>query len=398
MRDEKKYIDISNVELDKSLPKIDFNEDDGAYELACSIFNNCNLRCSFCFQDHSKMKTWSQIREEMKMIPDILIDFMKRESEKYHIDTIHLKLWGGELFSDNIPYEFFDYYKNIYDKLADAGIAKVIPTYLTNGTFDIYKDKVIDLINSTNGILGFSYDPVDRFHTFEEIRNFRRNVRYCSLMIDHTKCSTMCSITLSKRAISAYLSTYDTHFALPNMRTDISYYTPGRNWKEDIPTDEDLYQFFKWGVYTGQFQIRAIFDIYSTILGEPVRHYCNCAKAAQYQDGKVSKNCALRADPSIALEAFYGKYTPLVNESNCAEYKNSLGLIKRGCLNCEYYDRCQKPCWISFIFNGYKPTICPFYRIYKDLERDTDFGKKNLNAFNKSEYEGAKEYYWEKSL
>ena len=43
---------------------------------------------------------------------------------------------------------------------------------------------------------------------------------------------------------------------------------------------------------------------------------------------------------------------------------------KMGCLNCPYYNLCQKPCWISIVFEGYKPTNCPYARIYKDIVKD----------------------------
>ena len=376
-----KYINIDNVDLDKRLPKIDFNIDDGAYELACSVFNNCNLHCKFCFQDHSSLKTFNQIREDSKKIPDILIKFLEDESKKYTINTVHLKMWGGELFYDAIPDDFFDIYYNIYNRLDKAGIARISPTWLTNGVFT-KRQRVLDLLKATNGIIGFSYDPIDRFSEIAQVQKLVQNI----IIFDYFNVPETLSITLAKKAIHNYI---DKPWPLKkNIRTDISYYTPGLNWKEDIPSDEDMYLFFKWAIDNDLYFIRAAYDILVAYFGDFIKHYCNCAKAAQYDNGHISKNCALRAHPSIKTEQFYGEFTSKVNESNCAEYKNSLGLIKRGCLICEWYKTCQKPCWISVIFDGYKTTQCPFERIYSYLDTLD-------REYLKSKYELYKEFWRE---
>jgi hypothetical protein len=366
-----KYINIDNVDLDKRLPKIDFNLDDGAYELACSVFNNCNLHCKFCFQDHSSLKRFDQIRSEMKTIPDILIKFLQDESKKYTINKVHFKMWGGELFYDAIPDDFFDSYYQIYKRLVDSGIAEMHPTWLTNLTYK-KTSRVYELVKATNGNLCVSFDPIDRFSTPEEEQLFTKNLKEFSRKdIDKSF-----SITLARKAINKYIhSSWNDSL---KYRTDISYYTPGANWKEDIPDDEDMYNFFRWTIDHQYYFIRPAFDILAAFLGYPVKHYCNCAKAAQYQDGKVFKNCALRADSSIPQSAFYKEFTSKVDETNCAEYKNSLGILKRGCLDCEWYTNCQKPCWVSLIFDGYKISVCPFKRLYRYLDT---FDRKDLEFY-----------------
>ena len=106
-----KYIDISDIEINKELPKINFNINDHEYELACSVFASCNLRCKFCFQEHmSKLPSV----EDVYKIPKQMYLLMKSEFEKYDIEKINLKIWGGELFMDSLPISFFDAYEYLF--------------------------------------------------------------------------------------------------------------------------------------------------------------------------------------------------------------------------------------------------------------------------------------------
>lgn len=360
----KKFIDISNVNINKELPKIDFNLDDGAYELACSIFDVCNLRCSFCFQEHNSIKSISI--KDMKKIPKVLFDFMDKEIPKYNINIINLKFWGGELFFDAIPDYFFDIYLEIFEKFKEKinikyPYIKIYVTWLTNGVFTKYK-RVEYLLEKTNGIIGFSYDPIGRFTNPQLYNIFKKTVNH---FIELNNFQLMASITLSKSAIDYYINSkqFETFIDSVRMKTDISYYTPGISYSKDTPDDNDIFNFFKWAIDRKMVNIRAVYDIITMSIGKeiPYLHYCNCAKAAQYSNGVITKNCALRTS-AVPEEDFYGKYTSEVNEDNCAEYKNSLGIIKRGCLTCEYYTNCQKFCWLSLIYKGYKVSECPLKR------------------------------------
>lgn len=46
------------------------------------------------------------------------------------------------------------------------------------------------------------------------------------------------------------------------------------------------------------------------------------------------------------------------------------GKLRMGCLYCEYNNLCQMPCWITVVFQGYKPTNCPFKRIYEYIKKN----------------------------
>ena len=240
------YIDISDIEINKELPKIDFNINDHEYELACSVFTSCNLRCKFCFQEHmSKLPSV----EDVYKIPKQMYLLMKPEFEKYDIEKINLKIWGGELFMDSLPISFFDAYEYLFFEfqrlvLQDFPYMKIHPVWLTNGIFT-RKYEVYNLIKKTNGSLGFSYDPEGRFNTQEQFRQWVENYMYFNNCLGQV----LISITPTKPNIKSYImNNYLANFFTQNMKNtiDISYYTAGKNYLEDTPDDEDMFQFYKW--------------------------------------------------------------------------------------------------------------------------------------------------------
>ena len=378
------YIDISDIEINKELPKINFNINDHEYELACSVFASCNLRCKFCFQEHmSKLPSV----EDVYKIPKQMYLLMKPEFEKYDIEKINLKIWGGELFMDSLPISFFDAYEYLFFEfqrlvLQDFPYMKIHPVWLTNGIFT-RKYEVYNLIKKTNGSLGFSYDPEGRFNTQEQFRQWVENYMY----FDHCLGKIIISITPTKSNIKSYIMNNSlANFFTQNMKNtiDISYYTAGKNYLEDTPDDEDMFQFYKWLVDNKVFNcyvIDNIFKVFDKNSNHPM--YCNCKKAIQYQDGYCIKNCALRASRSLPQEMFYGKYKDEITEENCTEYKNSLGILKRGCLYCKWYEKCQKTCWISILSSAYKISECPLKRIYEYIESN-DYLIKDWKRYNET--------------
>ena len=47
-------IDIEHIIMPDNISKINFYQSDGTYEIACSLFETCNLNCRFCFETHKE--------------------------------------------------------------------------------------------------------------------------------------------------------------------------------------------------------------------------------------------------------------------------------------------------------------------------------------------------------
>lgn len=383
-------LDISNIDMPNDLPKIQFYKDPSSYEIACSLFEACNLKCKFCFEGHRNNKIDI---DYIRQIPFNVMDAIRKDFKVYkNIKDVNIRLWGGELFFDGLKDEIFDEYRLFVDTFNNM-FKKEFPnivlkySWLTNGVFTKW-ERVKDILDYSNGTIGFSYDPSGRFSTQKQkelmIENVKRfyNMGYFNCL----------SITLTKKTIEEYVSGNSDIKALElGERYDINFYTANPNWKELIPTDEDMFKFFKWGLDNDLFYINVISQLVNSVINEGKyipQHYCDCKTCVQYSNGCATVDCVKRAS-ILPREMFYGKYTDIITEENVSDIKLSMGMIKRGCLTCEYYNRCQMPCWVSVIFEGYKPTECPYKQAHKYIENNPEIiaRYKQWVETNKSNYQ-----------
>ena len=65
-------------------------------EIEVFFFEQCNLRCIHCFQDHES--TVGMSKENILAKTDIIEDFFKRTTKT----EVVLNIMGGELFQDNL--------------------------------------------------------------------------------------------------------------------------------------------------------------------------------------------------------------------------------------------------------------------------------------------------------
>ena len=366
------YLNISDVVMNSSLPKIDFNVDDGEYELAVSLLDYCNMRCDFCFQSHNMKKfDFHKLKHDIDKLPEKIYNIMLPEIIEYNIHTINLKLWGGELFDQNYPPKIYKVYELFYSRLVNlfkynSGI-EVKALWLTNGCFINY-EYAYKLIKKTHGQIAMSFDPVGRFKTQKQLNSWIESFMFFYNKPDIRK--IVVSITPTKKNISEYpkCDIFKNIIHLRKVEIDISYYTASKNYLEDMPDDEDMYNFYKFLVDNKVYNCKVLADIMNVFINDAEHPmYCNCKKAMQVCNGIGTKNCARRTS-FIPSKDFYGEYDDVVDEQNCAEYKNTLGILKRGCLYCKWYSVCQKTCWISIIFKEYKADNCPLKRIYEYIE------------------------------
>ena len=85
---------------------IPFYKDSEEYEIACMLFENCNLNCKFCFEPHTNKKI---DKDYILTIPNIIKDNFSIEYKKYPtIKKVWLMLWGGEIFYDALDDDIFD--------------------------------------------------------------------------------------------------------------------------------------------------------------------------------------------------------------------------------------------------------------------------------------------------
>lgn len=365
------YIDISNVRMPKSLFKLNFNEQIDIFEIAVPLFEACNLNCKFCFESHDIANV---DEEAIKNMPNKIFPSSLEMIKDSGASNVAIRLWGGELFFDALPDSVFNAYKIFIDKTRELGKkylpdGKIYFSFLSNGVFTKY-ERVEDLLKYANCVnFALSYDPVDRFsHESQREAWFKTLMHfYNKKMLNST------SITLTKQSIDAYIKNDPYIFKIPpDIPMDVNYYTATSNWKSCMPSDDDLFSFYKWGIDNSLFNIRTIaiiMDYMTPGRREVVGRSCDCKSCAQLIGDSCTRDCAKRS-PLNDRKAFYGKYVNEVNENNCTEVKNILGMHKRGCITCEHYESCTMFCWISLLFEHYKVSNCPLKRIYEYINED----------------------------
>lgn len=346
----------------------------------CILFEACNLRCKFCLEAHENTKidlNW------IHSIPQLLVDRFKEEYKKYpNTKEIAIRMWGGELFYDTLPDTLFDEYRKLISNFKKV-FKEIFPDitliflWVSNG---VYKktDRVLKLLHDTNSKLNISYDPIDRFKTEEQKNLMLTNAKYFNSL----DLLEEISITLTKPNILEYCNDL-TH--LQNLqftqKIDINYYIPNINWKTLLPSDDDLFLFFKTCLINKFYNILDLQKILNSFcFPEREKEFiCGCHKHLSACKDCVTYNC-VKTSSILPNEDFYGNLE--ISEDNVSQIKANLGKNKRGCVYCKYFIQCPRFCWTSILYKNYKTTNCPFKQLYEFLENNNNFVEEYKNAKN----------------
>lgn len=327
----------------------------------CLLFERCNMNCSFCLEAHSNNDIDLDWIHQM---PQNLVERFKSECIP-GIKKITFRYWGGELFFDELPESLFLEYKELINNVEKA-FSKEFPdielehSWVSNG---VYKkvDRVIKLLKDTNSKIAISYDPVGRYRKSWQLDFAMRN----AVKFHKEGLLNEISITLTKPNIDAYISE---NSCLKNLifckKFDINYYIPNINWQTLQPSDDDLFNFFKWVVDWRIFNVIDVTRLLKSILYPTAKleMVCNCDHHISACKGCLTYNC-VTSSTVFPNKDFYGDKA--VTEENVARIKKQLGLLKRGCMLCQHSNVCPKCCYTSILYKGYKVSECPFKRLYE---------------------------------
>lgn len=349
------------------------NIPDNRFGFDCLLFERCNLNCKFCLEDHANAKV------DCDYILNIPKDVVHRFSEELkhlpRIEVVSIRLWGGELFMDSLSDEMFDVYKRLVDEFVrlfqelDCGIRLEI-TWLSNGVFRKW-DRVEDVLRHSHGRIGFSYDPVDRFRTQDEEQSMLDTANHFNQL---GLCESI-SITLTKPSIECYLNTDKIFNIVGFPLIDINHYVANPRWEQLIPSDEDIYSFFKFLIDHRIFNVLDIQNMMRSIINNTKYPVCNCHRHISHCKGMTTYNCVLSSSV-LGNEMFYASPKD-ITEQNVSETKMKEGVAKRGCLLCDYCNICIQPCWTSILFKGSQlDQTCPYHRLYDYVLQNKDVLRK----------------------
>lgn len=372
----------------KGCPKVEFYREPEYCEIVLYLFEKCNLRCEFCFQEHEHAKiNYDYIRR----LPSTAFSLMAKELKAHPtIKSFDIRMLGGEIFSDDIPDSLLEMYGDVVEEIREQ-------------MEDYYPDVNVDFICTTNGV----WEKRKRIKSFLEKYSFKKILsvsidfigRYKSDKIKQIAYDTMkffgdaeffvrAGVVLTKRNIAYILGHTDEFKDLIRKykaeQIVFNYYSPNEQWELDLPSDEDLWNIYKFCLDERMFTVSTIFYLIEAYRQQKFfTKTCECKFIPTLTETSCTKDCVQTASP-LPRERFYGKYTNEVTEENVSDVKASLGVVKRGCLGCDHYEYCPQPCWCMVIFDGYKATNCPMKRAFNYIKEHPEIMKDYEEWMQKS--------------
>lgn len=353
---------IQNIMRNQKMKLENFYSKSNTLEVCLVLPLPCNLSCPFCFQDNRIGIDYKYIRDIPFRIREDLIRIVKLKN----IREIVFRIWGGEVFSDDLPYTIFEYYRNLISNLHMLCNELEVESefcFTSNFVFENVS-RVQELLEDLQCTYDFvvetatSYDPIHRFQNDKQIEIWQRNSELLN--------PGCVSVTLTKQNIQAYLED-PIHFErLKSYNVYTEYYIYSKNYNYFAPSDKDIADFYIDCIDNKRFhfyEVKAIVDSHRNKIGP----YCTCDVSCLYLDGKLSFNC-LKRSSNLSLVDFFGPIQVIYNDERYTEIQMNEALKRKGCMQCEHFSYCRNFCMASMLHKTYDSKAkCAFDIIYKHL-------------------------------
>lgn len=338
------------------------------YELSLSLFNECNLHCSFCFQNELRQHDFYAFdKDYILSIPNKVVDVVSSQLHKYNSHTLYVRIWGGELFNDKYDKSHFLIYDELCNRLrtvfnkSNPNVA-VKFNFMTNGIWIKNCENILELASHQNASVGFSYDLTGRYSNEQQA-----NLAYSNICAIYNALKYVnAAVTLTSPNIDAIIKSNAIHRIFnPDFAIEINSYIPNFDWKFNMPNGNQIYQFYKYCVDNSLYMINVITVFVQSILelGE-FSTCCDCSASIQFSNNKFVTDCVKKSS-CLDMSSFYGQYTSQITNDNCHQLKHFCAAKKRKCLICEFYDKCPGFCTASILFDRYVETECPIQLLFK---------------------------------
>lgn len=307
------------------------------------LFEWCNLRCSFCHQDHDSKVGFDAV--DMIRKAQTLIDSVDSDSE------IVINITGGELFMDDVPDWMFGYYLTIGQMLLE----NFPHAKLVWGTNLIFKDvwRVARLIHMLRPygkvVLATSYDPAGRFNEMQRVRFFEVLEEVAPLV-------ETVNVVITKQNIESFLAGREGRevaWLCEQFDVYFDHYIPSQMY-EYIQPDEELISALYLHLnkkYPNSYPIK---DWKANVINETT---CRSTKIIN-KDGVVS-TCWSEAGKGAILDEAEGLRAKDEAEIAFVEHYE--------CFSCEYYTRCGLRCFLHDTVLGEKSKVCSIKTMFDEI-------------------------------
>lgn len=330
-----------------------------------SLFNICNQRCKFCNQLQLDQLNGTSEQIITSYIPK-LYKLLFQKVKLYNISKINIIFEGGQIFTDIISDDFYQLF-NIIKKQIDIHFQnkQVQIKFVTSGIF-LNRQRVLSVLNLLNASLILSYDPCNRFLVKAQKKTFLDTLQFFS---KYNKLNSLNTV-LTKPNINAYIADSSEIFNLCkkyNLKINLLYYIPNKNYEIFLPSEEDLYNFYK-------FAIKSEWKNLCTPISNIIRginnyeldvkyteRYCSCLNT--YRLNSQSQNVTSNCINCLSNTADYNLKNISQNQSENIILN---GQMKYNCNSCKYKMNCILPCWNLLNNNLFKTNKCPLYKIIQE--------------------------------
>ena len=361
---------------------------DRFFDIRCHLHTLCNLRCEFCSETKEKgFRENNCINlDYIKLLPIEMYNSISHQIKRDGMNIISLCLQGGEVFSDNLPDTMFDAYREFICEFANIlgrnhSNVQLDVLVVSNGVYKNHK-RVEAFLREFNARLTLSYDPIGRF-----ANDYQRELWYNTFEYfrDKEESGLRVSTVLTKKNIYAYINGDEIFEKIPDDIFIVNHeYVPRLDYGDYLASDDDLFNFYKWAIDNGKFNISSIDNILSShknnkplsTCSETIDYIFDENYKMKYNQGYINQ-CA---ENPLSKEDYYGEYSGIIEDpTDCTRCKESIGLQKRGCNYCEYFSKCPKVCWTQILFTKYDMGICPIQRAYDYIQSNPSI----LDKYNK---------------
>ena len=305
-------------------------------EVELTLFENCDINCSFCH--HDKKSVVGMTFAEMMAKLDIIEKFFK--DRQGTVDFMQVNIVGGELFQDSLVGEYMNYYTAIAGRLnALAGIYNynLHIVWVSNFLFSdntIIEEFMLNLKDcDVNSSLIVSYDFDGRPTNKTYFNNIKALERFISSV----------NIVATKETINSMMGMNDDFFAYiyDTFSVYVDDYIPDNVSKDSTPPDSLMLEFYKF-MYKNY---PNIVNIHELVENESNSMSClSLNKITIFPDDSIS-NCKWHRYKPENFETYKDK--------GAVEYQDNAPQMQRhldhfNCLSCEFYKRCKFRCYTQW--------------------------------------------------
>lgn len=311
------------------------------------LFEKCNLRCSFCHQDHDStvgLDAEEIMRKGLRLIAESDLEV-----------PIVINITGGELFSDDIEDWMFGYYLSLGQLLLqNFKRAKIV--YGTNLVYEkVWRVRRLMTMLSPyceqgqSVSLATSYDPAGRFNPAQR-ELFFKNLEEVALWVDTV------NVVITKQNIEVFLNDREDP-QVKEMCEDFDvyfdHYIPSERYTEHQPTESAIRQLYLKLAkkYRKSYPIRA--------WKENRFNDTTCRSTKIINKDGVVTTCWSEAGKDSILDEGAGLKAKHEAEERFIEHY--------GCLSCEYYQRCGLRCFLHHSFIEGTTTECQIKLMFDEI-------------------------------